>query len=231
MNFRERRNLIGVQAYSLANPTTIPQTAGRQSRNNTKKRGSTFTSPNIQSKTRLLSLYRPVHRLQPKLQCRDWDLLGLPSKQERNSQPRSLIEEDFVGNKNEEVVTHTVAIAPGASGRVVTTYYEGPFSIPFNCKCDLMASVKMAPTQAFAVQDPSSSHAHDEMLKAVLKGAGFNERGSTIQDIIYDYDRCTYVNSGTMRGDSGLRSETIVTVTTGARPEIATVTGPDDDSD
>lgn len=129
--------------------------------------------------------------------------------------------------ENQESITYTVAIAPGARGRVVTTYYEGPFNIPFNCKCDLMASVKMAPSQAFAVQDPSSSYAHDEMLKAVLNGVGFNESGSSVQDIVYDYDKCTFVNSGTMRGESGLRSETIVTVEEGPKPVLTTV----DDSD
>lgn len=133
--------------------------------------------------------------------------------------------------ENLEEVTHTVVIAPGAHGRVVTTYFEGPFNMSFNCKCDLMASVKMAPTQAFAVQDPSSSYAHDEMLKSVLNGVGFNESGSSIQDIIYDYDKCTFVNSGIMRGESGLRSETIVTVQEGPEPAISTVNGPDDDSD
>jgi len=127
-----------------------------------------------------------------------------------------------------EEIIHTVEISPGGSGRVVTTYYQGPFNISFNCKCDLMASVKMAPSQAFAVQDPSVGHAYNEMLKAVLNGVGFNVSDS-VQDIKYDYDRCTFVNSGTMRGESGLQSETIVTATKGPKPVISTVNGPDDD--
>lgn len=105
--------------------------------------------------------------------------------------------------ENVEEVTHTVVIAPGARGQVVTTYYEGPFCISFNCKNDLMASVKMSPAQAFAVQDTSSSYANDEILKAVLNGVGFNEN-SLVRDIMYNYDKCTFVNSGIMQGKSGL---------------------------
>ena len=92
----------------------------------------------------------------------------------------------------------------GCKGTLVVIYFKGPYSVPFTCKCDLKATVKIAAEEFLSTANCVMEPAYDAMLKATLKAAGFDKPDSQIINN-YHGDRATFQQTGTLSGEAGHR--------------------------